>query len=585
MTNSLSKEIAKFVYNLNYDNIDSNTIAKAKLAFLDYLAVTLRGFSSKSSQIVIKTFNDIGNISTLNQDNSHKSSIIGHNNVTGKNSVLKSDILTASFINGISAHALDLDDGHSLAKLHIGSVVFSAALSVAEAYNSNGKSFLEAVIGAYDVAISIGMAINPQHRNQGFHTTGTVGAIASAVVSSKLLGLGKNQIISAIGLAGTNSSGILESNHSGVMGKHLHVANAVRNGINAALLAKNGFTGSPSIIDGNQGIMSAMVNDANFDTNSLNQDIIFNMGNFSINDIYVKKYPVCRHLHSSIDATLAILDNINKDKQTSNNINKNNIHTIIKDNKDNTIIDSSNINNLNIAKVNNLNVANYIKSININTYKIACEHNNYYPTSLEDLRQSLPYAVAISIVFGDLTEDIISNYFDNYIQVSNATTTTTTTTNTTNTTSTTDNEFNINLNNSNSNDNTVNDIDNVYNVINLANKISINLNADFENIGENIRPSTVEITLANNINDYYSENNINNINNIDSINYANTNNYRDLCLSKTVNVPSGEGENPLLLEDILDKFKSLNSDFDISNLDLINNIELYKINDFLKNIL
>ncbi|MGL6297953.1 MAG: MmgE/PrpD family protein, partial [Methanobacteriaceae archaeon] len=409
--NSLSNEIASFVYNLNYNDIDSKTINRAKIAFLDYLAVTLRGSQSNSAKIAIKTFNDIGIIDfTSNLDNTqsninnHQSSIIsGHN-------IIKSDTISSGFVNGISAHALDLDDGHSLAKLHIGSVVFSSALAVAEAYNVTGKSFLESVIAAYDVAIAIGMAINPQHRNNGFHTTGTVGTIASTVASSKLMSLNKNQIVSAVGLAGTGSSGLLESNHTGVMAKHLNVANAVRNGITSAILAKNGFTGSSSIIEGKQGIISAMaknnsdINNNNNNNNNTNTSvngnnsninsnnvasIISNLGKFHINDIYIKKYPVCRHLHSSIDAVLDILANIRNNSNIENNSN------IVNNNPN-----------------HNHNFIDSIESVNIKTYKIACEHNNYSPNSLEDLRQSLPYSVAMAIIYSDLTEDIISDYFN-----------------------------------------------------------------------------------------------------------------------------------------------------------------------------
>ncbi|WP_318526270.1 MmgE/PrpD family protein [Methanobrevibacter arboriphilus] len=109
-----------------------------------------------------------------------KSSIIGNG---------YSNISISGFINGISAHALELDDGHRFAQIHPGSVVFPPAIAISEANNIDGKKFLEAVICGYEVAIFLGILANPQHRNQGFHTSGTVGTFAAGAVVAKLLDL------------------------------------------------------------------------------------------------------------------------------------------------------------------------------------------------------------------------------------------------------------------------------------------------------------------------------------------------------------------------------------------------------------
>ncbi len=111
-----------------------------------------------------------------------ESSVIGMPN-------FKTNLLNAGFLNGISAHVLELDDGHRGAQIHLGAVIFPTALAISEAYDLDGKSFLEAVIAGYEVGIMLGQIVNPQDSNNGFHTTGTVGTFVAGAVASKLLNL------------------------------------------------------------------------------------------------------------------------------------------------------------------------------------------------------------------------------------------------------------------------------------------------------------------------------------------------------------------------------------------------------------
>ena len=107
----------------------------------------------------------------------------------------------------------------------------------------------------YEIGILLGKIVNPQHRNNGFHTTGTIGAFVAGAVASKLLKLDDEQILNALGLCGTQSAGLLESDHGGSMGKALHVGKAAYNGILSAYLARNGFTGSETIFEGVEGFL------------------------------------------------------------------------------------------------------------------------------------------------------------------------------------------------------------------------------------------------------------------------------------------------------------------------------------------
>jgi len=323
----ITGKFADFIISTRYEKLPKKVIDQAKLCFLDFLGVTLRGSKTKSALAINNIIKECG-----------ESTIIGHK---------KASTLDSALVNGISAHSLDLDDGHRFAQLHPGACIISAALSTCEAYNKSGKEFISAIVAGYEVAISLGILVNPEHRNRGFHSTGTCGTFGAAAAACYALNLSEKEIINALGLAGTQASGLLESDHSGSMGKHLHAGKAAQSGVLSALLAKEGFAGASTIIEGKEGFLSAMASD---DLKDKKLDI----GQFHILDVYFKKYPICRHLHSTIDTSLDILN--------ENNIKKEDIQKIF-----------------------------------VKTYKIASNHDNYDPKTEEAIRQSLPVSIAIAV--------------------------------------------------------------------------------------------------------------------------------------------------------------------------------------------
>lgn len=356
----ITEELANFIVSLKYEDIPDLAIEKAKLCFLDFLGVSLRGSQEKSSLIAFEVFNPY---KTSNFE--FKSTIIGHG---------MGCALSAGFINGISAHCLDLDDGHRLAQLHPGCSVIPAALSLAEEKDKNGKEFLEAIVAGYEVAIALGKGINPSHRNHGFHSTGTIGSFAAASASCKIMNLDFKETVNALGLAGTQAAGLLESDHAGTMGKHLHAGRAVHSGMISAILSQKGFTGAASILGGKEGFLKAMCGKKVFENSTeIENQIKSDLGQFHIINVYLKKYPVCRHLHSTIDSAVDIL------------------------------------NELNTPSIDNQK----IKKITVQTYKTAAEHDNYCPSTIESIRQSLPISLAIALNKGEITLENIEEFENN----------------------------------------------------------------------------------------------------------------------------------------------------------------------------
>jgi 2-methylcitrate dehydratase PrpD len=346
----ITEMLAKIVVDTDYKRLPEEVVYKAKQCFTDFLAVSLGGSRSKSGKTVQSIFTS-GGVSTVLRFE-------------------KASCTDAPLINGVFAHCLDLDDGHRYSQLHPGSTVIPAALALSEAYDKTGTDFITSIVAGYQISILMGLMSNPEHRSQGFHSTGTCGTFGAAAAASKILGLGFEDTVNALGLAGTQAAGLLESDHSGSMGKHLHAGKAAQAGVISALLSKKGYTGASSIIDGREGFMRAMVvpsvnsSHNNLDYRFLNNkaDKIIENKLYHILGVYFKKYPVCRHLHSSIDATAEIYKEMKLDKVEASDI----------------------------------------ISIKIKTYKIASDHDNYHPQTVEAIRQSLPIATAIYILNGNL---------------------------------------------------------------------------------------------------------------------------------------------------------------------------------------
>ena len=459
------QDISKFISNYRYEQATVESINTIKAAFLDFIGVTYRGANENSPAIA---FNTINEIFQKNEAFGLEASIIGKPGV-------KTNVLNAAFINGISSHVLELDDGHRQAQAHLGCVIFPTALALSEAYGLGGKEFFEAVNVGYEVGILLGKLVNPRHRDNGFHTTGTIGTFVSGAVASKLLKLDESQTLNALGLCGTQAAGLLESDHAGSMGKVLHIGKANYNGILSAFLARNGFTGAETIIEGSEGFLKTMVYHEDFNSEEYSFDsILEDVGTVKVRDIYFKKYPFCRHLHSSIDTALKLRTSLGEEY----------VH---------------------------------IENVAVKTYDVAADHNNFNPKNLEELKQSLPYAVAITLVMGEVDIDMLDRLveyglFENYSTV-----------------------------------------DKVNTIKNLVDKMIILKDEKLNDLYPNKRPSNVIIKLDEE--------------------------FRNGVFQNITFIPKGDFENPYDLSELIDKFKSLNPNYNINNLVIIDELDNYSMTD------
>jgi 2-methylcitrate dehydratase PrpD len=210
----------------------------------------------------------------------------------------------AALANGTAAHAIELDDTHNAGSIHLGVVMFSTALALAETLPAvEPDHFFTAVIAGYEAAARIAMAVQPkEHYLLGFHPTATCGVFGAAVTASKLLGLGADQMLSAVGIAGSMAAGSLEFLADGAWTKRLHPGLAAQNGMQAAMLAAEGFRGPSRILEGRDGFLGS------YSRRPIADVLTADLGkSFEILRTSVKPHACCRYMQGPIDAILALV--------------------------------------------------------------------------------------------------------------------------------------------------------------------------------------------------------------------------------------------------------------------------------------
>jgi 2-methylcitrate dehydratase PrpD len=202
----------------------------------------------------------------------------------------------ASFINAASSHVEELDDVYNAAVLHPGTVVFPAALAAAQEGEVSGKELITASIVGYEAAARVGEFLGRSHYKI-FHTTGTAGTFGAASTVSHILGADFDEMLNSFGSAGTQAAGLWEFLRDAADSKQLHTAKAASNGLLAAYISHDGFTGAKNILEGTQGLGVGTSTDA--DKTKLSADL---GKKWAVMNTSLKYYASCRHTHSSADA-------------------------------------------------------------------------------------------------------------------------------------------------------------------------------------------------------------------------------------------------------------------------------------------
>jgi 2-methylcitrate dehydratase PrpD len=283
----ITRTLVFFSHALNSRDLSNEVVERTKYLLLDYLGVAVAGSLAESSQPAYR--------------------MLARSGSPGPCTVIATASKTspefAALANGAAAHSLELDDTHQAGSIHPGVVMFSTAVALSEIHpDIDVGQFVTAVVAGYEVAARLAMALQPKsHYELGFHPTSTCGVFGAAVAAAKLLRLSEEQMLSAVGIAGSMAAGSLEFLAEGTWTKRLHPGLAAQNGILAAKLAAEGFLGPATILEGRDGFLFAYSRKSKpgLVTQDLGQD-------FEILHTSIKPHACCRYMQAPIDALIEL---------------------------------------------------------------------------------------------------------------------------------------------------------------------------------------------------------------------------------------------------------------------------------------
>lgn len=285
-TSSPSATLAAFAANLRFEDIPAPVLRRAEDLLLDCLASILAGASARPVLAIDRYAAAMGP-------------------ADGPSEILinrrRTSPVFAAMVNAAAAHVVEQDDVHNGSVFHPAAVVFPPALAVAQALGRSGRDLLVAAVAGYEVGIRVGEFLGRSHYKI-FHTTGTAGTLAAAAATGRLLGLSPAAMLDAFGSAGTQAAGLWEFLRDAADSKQLHTARAAANGIAAAYLAQEGFTGARHILEGPQGMAAGMSSDA--DPARLTDRL---GTRWALAETSFKFHASCRHTHPAADALQQVL--------------------------------------------------------------------------------------------------------------------------------------------------------------------------------------------------------------------------------------------------------------------------------------
>jgi 2-methylcitrate dehydratase PrpD len=280
---TVSEGFAAFVEASSWSDIGADLRHEAKRSLLNFFGCALGAANSEPIAVAVDVMRQFSGAA--------QASLIGRPE--------RLDILGASFINAAAANFFDFDDTHLRTVIHPTAPVAPAVLALAEAEGLSGAAVLHALILGIEIACRIGNGVSPGHYARGWHITATCGVFGAAAASAKLLGLSRAQTANALGIAASQSAGLVEN--LATAAKNVGVGNAARNGLFAALMARRGYEAAARSIEGALGWARAGgdVPDVTAMLDGLGRDFEL------LNNTY-KPYPSGIVFHAIIDACLSL---------------------------------------------------------------------------------------------------------------------------------------------------------------------------------------------------------------------------------------------------------------------------------------
>jgi len=283
----MTRKLAEFITTTDSSKIPSVAYEHAKVAFMDWLGVTIGGMDDPLVAKLIEVEDAMGG--------NPQATIIGHN--------MKKNVSQAALINGASSHVLDYDDTLVSFFGHPSVTLFPSLLALSEWKGKSGHDFLTAYLIGLQVGGTIGRCAGLDHYMAGWHATSTLGHLASAAGCAKLLNLDKKQTVYALGIGATQASGLKRV--FGTMCKPFHAGRSSQAGLVSALLAQKNFTSAEDILEGPQGFFEAL-------KGKVEEEVLALLGlGWDVEQISQKYHASCHATHSPLEAALAIVKDNN----------------------------------------------------------------------------------------------------------------------------------------------------------------------------------------------------------------------------------------------------------------------------------
>lgn len=283
--NAHTRAIADFVSGLTYEKIPAEVRERIKLLILDSFGCAIYGANLEWCRILRRTLEKLDTTRTTS--------------IWGTDARLSSD--HAALVNGTQVQSFELDDVHRKAILHVGAVTLPVLIAVAESHaRLSGRDFLTAAVAGYEIGPRVGLCMGQEHIGQGWHSGATVGIFSAAAGAARALKLNLEQTVHALGIAGTQSSGLMAAQY-GAMVKRMHAGRAAQSGLYGALLAAAGFTGIVDVFEAPYGGFCTTFSRSQdrFNLNALSADL---GRKFETMGIALKFYSCVGSNHTTLDA-------------------------------------------------------------------------------------------------------------------------------------------------------------------------------------------------------------------------------------------------------------------------------------------
>jgi len=274
------------IFKIRRMSYSSNVESLVRTYLADTVGVTLAGSSDifDKEECILSLQQSTGSVKP-----------IGHNRTCS--------LADAIFINGLSAHYLELDDGVRYGVIHPSAPLFSALIPLAIENKVQWADILRGAVCGYETSIRIASAMQPYHYSAGYHPTATCCTLGVAVGVAVMLGWDDAIVKDAFSAACISACGSLKVLEDVSQLKPYNCAKAALNGYMSALMAKAGFAGPSEPLDGDTGFLKMMSSSYDEDILTGERDYLY------LEKIYQKPYASCRHTHPEIEACFKIRAN------------------------------------------------------------------------------------------------------------------------------------------------------------------------------------------------------------------------------------------------------------------------------------